>query len=387
MTMPTKFGVGLLSGLGLAAGATLLFGLQGWSTIAQTVDNEAATLTAHRSLQPVEHAPLRTVELIRAEAVSATRSRSFAGTVEARHTVDLAFQISGQLVELPVVAGQVVPAGALIALLDVADFELAHDRAQASYDLARTERDRAEALSERGVSTDARLETARAEFSQAEVALREAERRLTQTAIHAPFDAVVGRTFLEAFANVTPAEPIVRLQDMSELLIRISLPEDLASAARIAPELFSVTAVFPAAPGYRATLEPYSFLTDADATTRTFDIKFRITGDVDPRVLPGMTANVAIDEWGDNGAVQAVIVPVSAVDTTSREEPTLWVYDADTTTVSRRSVRLGLPRDNRIVILAGLEAGETVVSGGWWRLREGAEVQAVNPFNLTTSFD
>jgi multidrug efflux pump subunit AcrA (membrane-fusion protein) len=66
------------------------------------------------------------------------------------------------------------------------------------------------------------------------------------------------------------------------------------------------------------------------------------------------------------------------VDTTSREEPTLWIYNIETSTVSRRAVRLGLPRDNRIVILEGLEAGETVVSGGWWRLREGAEVRAVN---------
>lgn len=368
----------LPAAIGSAAIAALVLGLPGWSIVAQTVDGQAAAPTAGPSPEPVGQAPILAVEITRAEAVSETQSRSFAGTVEAMRTVDLAFQVSGQLLDLPVIAGQLAPAGALIALLDVTDFELARDRAQASYDLARAERERAAALAERGVSADTRLETASAEFAQAEVALREAERRLTQTAIHAPFDAVVGRTFLETFANVTPSAPIVRLQDMSELLIRISLPEDLAATARVAPELFSVTAFFPAAPGYRATLEPRSFLTDADATTRTFDVEFSITGIVDPRVLPGMTANVAISERGNNGAVQAVTVPVSAVDTTSRDEPTLWVYDAGTSTVSRRAVRLGLPRDNRIVILEGLEAGEPVVSGGWWRLREGANVRAVN---------
>jgi len=376
--MRPEFKLGLLAAAGLAAGAALAPELSGWSIVAQTVDAQAAALTAEPSPEPVVQAPVLAVEVTRAEAVSDTQSRSFAGTVEALRTVDLAFQVSGQMLERPVIAGQRISAGTLIALLDVTDFELARDRAQASYDLARTERDRAEALAQRGVSADAQLETARAQFAQAEVALREAERRLTQTAIHAPFDAVVGRTYLETFANVTPSAPVVRLQDMSELLIRISLPEDLAATARVAPELFSVTAFFPAAPGYRARLEPRSFLTDADATTRTFDIEFRITGDLDPRVLPGMTANVAIGERGGNGALDAVTVPVSAVDTTSREEPTLWIYDADTSTVSRRAVRLGLPRDNRIVILEGLDAGETVVSGGWWRLREGAEVRAVN---------
>lgn len=376
--MRPKFKLGLLAAIGFAVISALLLGLPGRSILAQTVDSHAAALTTEPSPDPASQAPVLAVEITRAEAISETQSRSFAGTVEALRTVDLAFQISGQLLELPVVAGQLMPAGTLIALLDVTDFELARDRAQASYDLARAERDRASTLAERGVSADARLETASAEFAQAEVALREAERRLTQTEIQAPFDAVVGRTFLEAFANVTPSAPVVRLQDMSELLIRISLPEDLAATARVAPELFSVTAFFPAAPGYRATLEPRSFLTDADATTRTFDVEFRITGVVDPRVLPGMTANVTISERGNNGAVQAVTVPVSAVDTTSRDEPTLWVYDADTRTVTRRAVRLGLPRDSRIVILDGLEAGEPVVSGGWWRLREGADVRAVN---------
>lgn len=373
--MSIKFSARLVAGFGLAAGLVGLLFFPGWSTVAQAVDSQMSVQTTDQDREPVAQALPLTVEVTQAEAVSETRSRSFAGTVEALRTVDLAFQVSGQLVELPVVAGQSVPAGGLIASLDVADFQLARDRAQASYDLARAERDRAEALSERGVAADARLESARAQFSQAEVALREAERRLTQTAIHAPFDAVVGRTFVEAFANVTPAAPVVRLQDMSGLLIRISLPEDLAAAARIAPELFSVTATFPAAPGYRAALEPRSFLTDADSTTRTFDIEFRITGDIDPRVLPGMTANVAVGERGANGPVEAVTIPVSAVDTTSREEPTVWIYDPDKGTVARRSVRLGLPRDNRIVILEGLEAGATVVSGGWWRLREGAEVR------------
>ena len=38
---------------------------------------------------------------------------------------------------------------------------------------------------------------------------------------------------------------------------------------------------------------------------------------------------------------------------------------------------LGLPRDNWIVVLEGLEPGETVVATGWWRLRDGARVAVV----------
>ena len=102
------------------------------------------------------------VEITQAVAYSEARTRSFAGTVEALKTVDLAFQVSGQLVEFPVIAGDRVTTGDLIGQLDKADFQLALDRARASYDLARSEFTRASALSDRGVATDAQLDAVRA---------------------------------------------------------------------------------------------------------------------------------------------------------------------------------------------------------------------------------
>ncbi|MBC7132265.1 MAG: efflux RND transporter periplasmic adaptor subunit [Roseovarius sp.] len=368
--MPRKLKLGALTGLGvLACAGIVLLAVPGWQGRAEGQD---AAPPAGGG--PVLAAPIP-VEVTPALEVMEPQTRSFAGAVEALRTVDLAFQISGQLLEFPVIAGDFLPAGALIGSIDEVDFQLALDRARAAHDLARTELERATALSERGVAADARLDTARAEFAQAEVALREAERRLSQTRVRAPFDAIVARTFTEAFTNVTPAEPVVRLHDVSEMLIRISLPEDLAAAARVQPELFDVTATFPAAPGYRARLEPRSFAAEADPSTRTFDIEFRIVGEVDPRILPGMTAKVSVGERDNAATMRAVSVPVSAVDTTSRADPTVWIYDPETGTVTRRNVRIGLPRGSQIIVLEGLAAGELVVSAGWWRLREGMKVR------------
>lgn len=374
--MPISGRLGALLGLGAVAGVSaVLLLVPAWQIPAQGQTGQTGAGAAE-PLTAADVTVVLPVELTRAVAQAETRTRSFAGTVEALRTVDLAFQISGQIVEFPVIAGDRVPAGGLIGAVDKADFQLALDRAHASYDLARSEFDRASALSVRGVATNAQLDTVRAQLAQAEVALREAERRLTQTEVHAPFDAIVARTYVEAFSNVTPAQPVVRLQDVSDLLIRISLPEDLAAAARVQPDLFAVTATFPAAPGYRPSLEPRSFAAEADPATRTFDIEFKIVGEADPRILPGMTANVDVGERDTAGSAQAVTVPVAAIDTTSRAEPTVWVYEATTGTVARRSVRLGLPREDRIVVLEGLQPGETVVSGGWWRLRDGVRVTA-----------
>ena len=117
-----------------------------------------------------------------------------------------------------------------------------------------------------------------------------------------------------------------------------------------------------------------SFATDADRTAQTYDVEFAITGDIDPRLLPGMTADVRISIAAEEDRRRSVIVPVSAVDTTSRTEPSIWIYEETSGQVTRRAVRLGLPIDNEIVVLDGLKGNELVVSGGWWRLRDNQTV-------------
>ena len=317
-----------------------------------------------------------TVEVTRALSRVINQSRAVAGRVEPARTVDIAFQVPGQIISLYVEPGDKIDEGDVIAELDQADFDLAVDRAQASFDLAKSEFERARSLAERGVAADARLDTARAQFAQADVALREAKRRLSQTRIVAPFDAIVARTFVEEYINVTSAAPIARLQDVSEMRIMISLPEELAAIARSALDAFDIVASFPAVPGYTAPLVLRSFATDADPTAQTYDVEFAITDDIDPRLLPGMTAEVRISSSAEEDRPQSVIVPVSAVDTTSRTEPSIWVYQEASNQVARRTVRLGLPVDDEIVVLEGLEGDELVVSGGWWRLRDNQTVVA-----------
>ena len=128
----------------------------------------------------------------------------------------------------------------------------------------------------------------------------------------------MARTFIEEYVNVTSAAPVARLQDVSEMRIMISLPEELAAVARSAPDAFDLVASFPAVPGYTAPLMLRSFATDADRTAQTYDVEFAITGDVDSRLLPGMTARVRLSNAAAESSAQSAMVPVSAIDTSRR---------------------------------------------------------------------
>ena len=315
-----------------------------------------------------------TVDLARAAPAETSRTRNFVGRVAPRRTVDLAFQVSGQILEMPISNGDTRQQGALLARLDTVDFELAVELARTAYDLAEIEFNRASQLAEREAAAQARLDQARADRNQARIALREAERRLGQATITAPFDALVARVLAEPFINTTPSQPVVRLQDVSELRVIVSLPEEIAALARANGDSFGFTATFPAASGYEATLALREFVTEADPVAQTYQVEFAITGEADPRLLPGMTAKViGVPKTGTDEA--PVVIPVGAVDTTSDTDPRVWVFDPEQSTVSPRNVTLGLPREGNIVVLKGLAPGDRVVSAGWTGLTDGAQVR------------
>ena len=106
-------------------------------TATDTLEAEVDTRPAANVERPV------TVEVTRALNRVVSQSRSVAGRVEPARTVDLAFQIPGQIIRLEVEPGDTIREGEVIAELDQIDFELAVDRAQASYDLANSELARA----------------------------------------------------------------------------------------------------------------------------------------------------------------------------------------------------------------------------------------------------
>ena len=70
-------------------------------------------------------APLKAAKIEAVMPADAPSRREFVGRVEARLTVDLAFQVPGRLADFPVSEGEIVPEGTLIARLETQDFERA----------------------------------------------------------------------------------------------------------------------------------------------------------------------------------------------------------------------------------------------------------------------
>ncbi|MDU7870036.1 MAG: multidrug transporter subunit MdtA, partial [Pantoea sp.] len=76
-----------------------------------------------------------------------------------------------------------------------------------------------------------------------------------------------------------------------------------------------------------------------------------------------------------NTLQDAIVIPAAALQM-GNEGHFVWVVNSDNK-VSKKSVIAGLQDSQKVVISAGLEAGERVVTDGLDRLTEGAKVEIV----------
>lgn len=299
-------------------------------------------------------------------------SRQFFGRVAARQTVDLAFQVAGQIVELPVNEGFQVPKGSLIAKLDQEPFELALERArlqkdQADRTVARLSRLRGTTASQVAVDD---AETA---SQLAAIAVRDAEYNLEHTTLTAPFDALVSRREVENFTTVAAGTPIVRIHDLSELRIEVDVPEILFQRTS-QEDGISITAKFPASDEV-FPLEIREFDAETSSVGQTFRIQFGLTPPEDLRVLPGSSVTVNVQV---NDKRTGIIVPPTTIVADAEGNLGVMVFSpvgADFGTVRRVPVTIEPTQTGDVRVLTGLSDGDEIVVAGGSILTEGQTVR------------
>jgi len=323
----------------------------------------------------IPETPIRTVRLATLTASSPILQRHFTGRVEAISTVNLSFQVSGKLIKLSAKEGTFIPKGKMIAALDDTDYRLAVEQAQAQFNLAELDVKRKRNLQKSGSLPKAMLDQAETSFKLNRVALETAQRNLSYTKIIAPFDALISNRLVDNYANVGAYQPIVRVQELTELRVHINIPEDMVHLLKN-PELFNAVAVFKERPTQRFPLSYREHITEAGRVAQTYDVSFGLSRQKNESVLPGMTVGVIISKKADDSTTELTI-PISALDYTPQGTPRVWIYHPQTKTVTPRPITLGTIRKQTIPVLSGLKVGEQIVTAGAHLLHDG---MAVRPF-------
>ncbi|UCD35842.1 MAG: efflux RND transporter periplasmic adaptor subunit [Nitrospiraceae bacterium] len=309
--------------------------------------------------------------------------RAYPGKVRASQRVDLAFKVSGPLIELPVQEAQMVKKGEVLARILPRDFETAVAKARAQALEAEQQYSRYRDLYIKKQVSKADFDKYKSQYDIAQAQLKEAQDALDDTFLRAPFSGVIARRYMENFADVQAKEPVVSLQDISRVEVLVDLPEQvMANVRENKPGTKMAYAEFAVAPARQFPLSLKEYKTEADPDTQTYQVTLEMEQPEGINVLPGMTANVigkriSTEDDDPMEGEQGVVIPASAVFSDEAGSSHVWIVDPGAMTVSRRTVATGeLAGTDSIEIIDGLQTGETIAVTAVTQLREGMKVRS-----------
>ncbi len=319
--------------------------------------------------------PVRT--LVVADALGLQRS-PLPGRAKATLEVDLAFEVSGQLMERRLNVGDRVEPGQVLAKLDPRDYENALDAARAERERARAFFERVEKAARTGAVSRQDLTDARARLEQAQSVLNIRQKAMDDTVLVAPFAATVAATYVDNFQNVRAKQPVIRLLDVSTIEVTVDVPE---SAISLAQWVTKALVEFDAIPGRTFEARVKEIPTEASRVTRTYPVTVAIDPPGDVEILPGMVGTIqAVLDLPPELATVGFEIPMSAIYSPS-EEPSqksfVWVIAGDPPTATRREIET-LDSTPRGVRVSGLEPGERIVTAGVHFVRDGQEVRLLD---------
>ncbi|NNJ65591.1 MAG: efflux RND transporter periplasmic adaptor subunit [Xanthomonadales bacterium] len=327
----------------------------------------------------------RPAKIFTVEGPEAMMIRSFPGEVRASDVAELAFRVGGEIVEFPANRGLQAKQGQLLARLDPADYQATVNQAQAQYNLAVAQFDRAADLIGRQLISQAEYDQRQALMKVRKADLTRAQNNLDYTQMFAPFDGVVARRLAENFESVAPGQVVLVMQTQQMIDVIVDVPESIIARVertRINQEPTPVQVRFGSTTErtYEAFYKEHE--TDADPATLTFRVTFSLPVPQDINVLPGMSATVIADlsELFEEDMQGMTLVPIEAVfsfeeDPLDAEFRSVWVVNPDTMRTSRRAVRVGDPTGGKIAILEGLATNEQIVAAGVNAVQEGMLVR------------
>lgn len=292
------------------------------------------------------------------------------GTLRASETVQISANVTETITEIGFDDGQEVARGQILVELEHGEETALVAEARAALEIASSEFDRAAALLDRATLSESVMQARQRDLAFAEAQLARALAQEADRVIRAPFDGVVGLRTVSLGTTVRPGDPIVRIDDVSELNLDFSVPA--TRLATIAPGQ-RVTAVSPALPGEVFTGEIQTIDSFIDTTTRSVLVR-AVLPNPEARLKPGLLMTVAIDA----APRQSVTINEAALIPFGTSTSVYVVIDTeDGARVDQREVELGARRAGDVEIRAGVAAGDRVITHGALKVRNGSQVSPV----------
>jgi membrane fusion protein (multidrug efflux system) len=294
------------------------------------------------------------------------------GSLRAVNGADLSLEVAGIVDKIFFNSGDDVAAGTLLLQLR-ADDDIAHLHSlQATADLASTTYARDQKQFKIQAVSQAALDIDAANLKNAQAQVAEQQAVVDKKFIHAPFAGHLGIRQVDIGQYLNAGTAIVTLQALDPIYVDFSLPQQALGQIALGQ---SLTAKIDTYSGQSFTGTIAAIDPKVDPDTRNFQLRAMLANP-DHKLLPGMYATVDISV----GSPQSyVTLPQTAI-TYNPYGSTVYIVDDSGTDaqgkpqlIARQSfVTTGQTRGDQVAITAGVKNGETVVTSGQVKLRNGS---------------
>lgn len=322
--------------------------------------------------------PPQTVSTIVARVEQWQKQIHAIGSLRAARGADLSTQVAGTVSAVHFESGAEVAQGALLVELSAEDDIAKLNALKATAALARItyERDlrqlKAQAVSQQVVDTDAQ------NLKSDEAQVQQQQAIVDYKVIRAPFAGKLGIRQIDVGQYLSPGTVIVTLQSLDPIYVDFTLPQQALSQIKVGQKVSVTVDTFPGESFAGSILAVNS---KVDTATRNVQIRATL-GNPGHRLLPGMFASVSIDV----GAPQDyVTLPQTAITYNPFGSTVYLVEDKgkgdngkEQLSAQQVFVTTGDTRGDQVAIVGGVKQGQTVVTAGQVKLRNGSPLNIDN---------
>jgi membrane fusion protein (multidrug efflux system) len=283
-------------------------------------------------------------------------------------------ELGGTVAEIDFPNGGEAKAGNILVKLDTSSERAQLHTAEADLELARSNLERAQDLAARKVISKQELDAADSTFKQKEGTVANMRSMISKKEVHAPFDGQLGIRQVNVGQMINPGQQVVSLQSLDPVFVDFALPQQYLPKLKQGLEVRVHT---DAAPGHVFTGKLTAINSAVDQVTRNISLQGTLENH-DHSLRPGMFAKVDVDLPAKQ---KALVVPGTAISYAPYGDSVYVIEKKKDEKTGKESqvlrqafVRVGEARGDFVSITEGVKAGQTIVSTGVFKLRNGMPV-------------
>jgi membrane fusion protein, multidrug efflux system len=300
------------------------------------------------------------------------------GSVSAVQGAVVSAELAGVVSEINFENGGEAKKGEVLMKLDASQEEALLRSAEAEAQLARTDLERSRDLAMKKVVSSAELDSAQSKFRRLNAVVDQVRSSIAKKTLIAPFDGQLGIRQVNVGQMINAGQQVVPLTSLDPVFADFALPQQYLG--QLTPGL-EVHVTTDAIPGRVFNGKLTAINSMVDSSTRNITLQATLDNS-DHALRPGMFAKAEVMLPEKH---KALVVPGSAISYAPFGDSVFVIEKKkdektgkESQVIRQQFVRVGEARGDLVAITQGLKAGETIVSTGVFKLRNGLTVTINN---------